>query len=148
MIKKILLISLLFISSCGYKPIYLGKDQLKIQFNEIILEGDIKINNQIVSNLNIKQSLLDEKKLIIRSRYEIEPTSKNSKGQDETYRSSINTILIIKENEKITNTKNLTTEALYGKKNNKFELTKFQEEVKKNLINKITEQTLLFLNLL
>ena len=149
MMRKILLIVIMFfISSCGYKPIYLGNNEFKGEFNEITLEGDIKINRQIVNSLNLSTNLMSTKKLTLKTNYVIVPTSKDSKGQVETYRSLIKTLIIIKENKKIINSKNLESEILYSNKENKFELKKHQDQIKKNLTNKISEQILIILNLL
>ena len=54
-ITKIILIFTFFLSnSCGYKPIYYKNDQLITKFNEIILEGEDRINRQIIDNLSLK----------------------------------------------------------------------------------------------
>ena len=93
-ITKILLIfTFLFNISCGYKPIYYKNDQLITKFNEIILEGDDRINKQIIDNLNLETDFSSRQTLSLKTNYTIEETSKNSKGQVETYRSIINTVL-------------------------------------------------------
>ena len=45
--KKLFLILMIFLASCGYKPIYLKKDQSSLEFIKIISEGDNSINRQI-----------------------------------------------------------------------------------------------------
>ena len=151
---KILKIIFVFIfllnSSCGYKPIYMKNDELILEFNNIILIGDEKLNNKIINAVGIKENRTNNKlnELIIKSTFDIEETSKNSKGQVITYRSIINVQLTIKSNEKVIKNKNFLNEFSYNNKNNKFELTQYQNEVKNNLINKSSEEILLFLNLL
>ena len=148
-ITKILLIfTFLFNISCGYKPIYYKNDQLITKFNEIILEGDDRINKQIIDNLNLETDFSSRQTLSLKTNYTIEETSKNSKGQVETYRSIINTVLTIKNETEIIETKNLSADTSYNNKDNKFELTKYQNEVKNNLINKISEEIILIFNLL
>ena len=148
-ITKILLIFIfLFNISCGYKPIYYKNDQLITKFNEIILEGDDRINKQIIDNLNLETDFSSRQTLSLKTNYTIEETSKNSKGQVETYRSIINTVLTIKNEIEIIETKNLSADTSYNNKDNKFELTKYQNEVKNNLINKISEEIILIFNLL
>ena len=145
--KQILIIFILFITSCGFKPIYLKNDQLIKKFNKITLEGDSSINKQIVDELNLEINLASNEKLIIQTNYKFEATSKNSKGQIETYRSIINCQLITKKDEEILETKNFVAETSYNNKDNNFELVKYQNEIKKNLTNKIIEEIILFLNL-
>ncbi len=148
-ITNILLIfTFLFNVSCGFKPIYYKNDQLITKFNEIILEGDDRINKQIIDNLNLEIDFSSRQTVSLKTNYTIEETSKNSKGQVETYRSIINTVLTIKNETEIIETKNLSAETSYNNKDNKFELTKYQNEVKNNLINKISEEIILILNLL
>ncbi len=147
-IKIILIFTFLFSSSCGYKPIYYKNDQLITKFNEIVLEGDDKINRQIISNLNLEIDFSSRQTLSLKTNYIIEETSKNSKGQVETYRSIINTVLTIKNERDIIETKNLSADTSYNNKDNKFELTKYQNEVKSNLIDKISEEIILIFNLL
>ena len=145
--KQILIIFILFITSCGFKPIYLKNDQLIKKFNKITLEGDSSINKQIIDELNLEINVASNEKLIIQTNYKLEATSKNSKGQIETYRSIINSQLITKKDEEILETKNFVAETSYNNKDNNFELVKYQNEIKKNLTNKIIEEIILFLNL-
>ncbi len=146
--KIVLIFTFLFSNSCGYKPIYYKNDQLIPKFNEIILEGNDKINKQIVSALGLEIDFSSNKTVTLKTSYTIEETSKNSKGQVETYRSIINTELTIKDDMKIIENKNLSADTSYNNKDNKFELTKYQGEVKNNLVNKISEEIILIFNLL
>ena len=85
--------------------------------------------------------------ITLKTSYIIEETSKSSKGQVETYRSIINTELTIKDGKEIIKFKNISADTSYNNKDNKFELTKYQNEVKNNLINRISEEIILILNL-
>ena len=146
--KKLIIILLLFTVSCGYKSIYSKNDQVILEFNEIVLNGNEKLNRQIINILNIKKNILNDKKLLLTTTYNIEETSKNLKGEVETYRSIIKTQLIIKKGEKVLKNKNFSNEFSYNNKNNKFELTKYQNEIKNNLINDLSGEIILFLRLL
>jgi hypothetical protein len=146
--KTFLLLLIIFMQSCGYQPIYLSKNNLDLKFTEIQLEGDVRISNQIVKILSIKEekSTLEQKKILIESLYNINETSKNSKGQVETYETIINVKITITENNKIKKTKEFNIDTTYNNKNNKFELSQLQTEIKNNLIIKISEEIILFLN--
>ena len=147
MIRKFLLISLILMASCGYQPVY-NKILLNYKFYEIDLQGDQTINNKIINTLKITQSnevkFFD--KLSIKSSKNVQETSKNSKGQVETYRSIFNVEVSITRDNKIIKTQNFNENFSYTNKNSKFELTQYQMEVEDIIINKIINDLVLFLN--
>ncbi len=147
--KKFLLIFIFLLSECGYQPIYLNKNLEDIEFNKITLEGNADINRKIIGSLSFKENKLNDKlnNLLIKSSYKITETSKNSKGQIESYKSQISLNLIIKDGKKVISSKNFFKEFSYNNKNNKFELVRYQNEVKDNLIYKIIEDIILYLSI-
>ena len=146
--KKFLLIFIFLLSECGYQPIYLNKNLEDIEFNKITLEGNADINRKIIGSLSFKENKLNDKlnNLLIKSSYKITETSKNSKGQIESYKSQISLNLIIKDGKKVISSKNFFKEFSYNNKDNKFELVRYQNEVKDNLIYKIIEDIILYLS--
>ena len=149
MMKKTFFILLFFISSCGYQPIYINKSSEIYEFKKIILNGDNYINNKIIKLLSIKENTeIDNKNdLYISSFYETEEVSKNSKGQIEIYKSSINVNLKIKDNnKKIIQNRNFAKEFTYNNKQNKFDLAQYQKSNKDDLINKVISDIIIFLN--
>tara|TARA_B100001057_G_scaffold192677_1_gene193605 strand:- start:2382 stop:2825 length:444 start_codon:yes stop_codon:yes gene_type:complete len=146
--KKLLIILMLFTLSCGYKPIFSKNDELILEFNKIITNGDKRINKQIFNNINIKENLSNNRELSLNTIYNIEETSKNSKGQVTTYRSIISTTLIITKDNKVIKSKYFINDFSYNNKDNKYELTKYQNEIKNNLISELSEEIILFLKLL
>jgi len=145
--KNLLLIIFLFISSCGYKPVYLVSNQNVLEFDKIILQGDENINEILINNLGLKKDLSNKKSLTLNSNYTVTETSKDSKGQIETYRSAIKVKLIITENNKVLYTKDFLAEFSYKNESSKYELANYQSQIKDNLIIKLTEEIVLFLNL-
>ncbi len=139
---------MLFTLSCGYKPIFSKNDELVLEFNKIITNGDKRINKQIFNNINIKENLSNNRELSLNTIYNIEETSKNSKGQVTTYRSIISTTLIITKDNKVIKSKYFINDFSYNNKDNKYELTKYQNEIKNNLISELSEEIILFLKLL
>ena len=146
--KKLIIILIFFTTSCGYKPIYSKNDQLILEFNKITLSGNERINRKIVNILDLKENLSNSQELLLTTTYNTEETSKNSKGTVETFRSIITTQLVIKKGEKIVKNKNFLNEFSYNNKDSKYELTKFQNNIKNNLINDLTREIILFLKLL
>jgi len=147
MIKRILLISLILMTACGYQPIY-NKIILEYKFYEIDLQGDQTINNKIINTLKITQSnevkLFD--KLSIKSSKNIQETSKNSRGQVETYRSNFNVEVSITRDNRIIKKQNFNENFSYDNKTSKFELIQYQIEVENIILNKIINDLVLFLN--
>jgi len=147
--KKLIIIFFFFLVSCGgYKPIYSKNNELILEFNNIITTGNEKINLQIINMLNLKQSSSSNYELLLTSNYNTEETSKNLKGEIDTYRSVIKTQLVIKNNDKIIKSKNFLKEFSYNNKNNRYELIKYQNEIRDNLIYDLSGEIVLFLKLL
>ena len=147
--KKLFIILIFFIVGCGYEPIYLKSNQAFLEFNKITLIGDTRINKRIISIAGLKEnnSSNTQDELTLQTDFIVKETSKNSKGQIETYRSIITIQLTIKNAENIVRSKIFLNEFSYNNKTNKFELTQFQNEIKNNLINKSSDEILLFLKL-
>ena len=101
--KKIVLILVLFISSCGYQPIYINKNLKNLEFSKITLEGDKDVNRKIIGSISPKENTSDKSlnELLLKSSFKIEEILKNSKGQVESYRSSINVSWLIIKDKKI-----------------------------------------------
>ena len=147
--KKIIIIIFFFITSCGYQPIYVNKNSSELIFNKVELIGDKEINRRIVSFISIKEDKNDEKlnKLVLTSSENIIETSKDSKGRVATFKTTVKIKLIIL-NENQTIAERVFDESFsYNNKNNKFDLAKYQDEVKNNLVDKIIEQLNIYLSL-
>ena len=147
--KKFLLIFIFLLSECGYQPIYISKDLKDVEFFKITLEGDADINRKVVGSLSFKENNLQDSlnSLLIKSSYKIIETSKSSKGQVESYKSQIILNFIITDGNEVVNSKNFSKEFSYNIKDNKFELIRYQNEVKDNLIDKIVEDIILYMNI-
>tara|TARA_B100000029_G_C17543996_1_gene947770 strand:+ start:973 stop:1419 length:447 start_codon:yes stop_codon:yes gene_type:complete len=147
--KKFLLIIIFFITSCGYQPIYLNKSLKDNKFHKIILEGEVDINKKIINTLSLKENESDNtlNNLILTTSFSEIITSKNSKGQIKSYRSQIKINLIVKNKKEEILNKAFIEQFSYDNKDNKFELLQYQEEIKNNLINKIIEDIILYINL-
>ena len=147
--KKILIIIFCFLMGCGYQPIYINSDNNDLLFRDIQLIGDKKINKKIVSALKIKKdnSNINFKEVILTSGKNVIETSKNSKGQIESYRTTINVNLTIKDKKNIIKNKNFSENFSYNNKDNKFDLRVYQNEITNNLTNRIIEELIIYLNL-
>jgi|TARA_B110001450_G_C17372491_1_gene380265 hypothetical protein len=147
--KKTLILILFFIFSCGYQPIYLNKNTENFEFSKIVFDGENKINRKLINTLSLKQRENDKNlnEILLKTYFRIEETSKNSKGQVQSYRSNIIVDVIISKNEKIVKNKKIIKSFSYGNKDKKFELVEYQNRIKENLIDEIIDELILFLNL-
>ncbi len=147
--KKFLLIFIFLISSCSYQPIYVNKSLKNIEFSKITTEGDAEINRKIIGSLSFNENEFDDtlNSLLIKSSYNILETSKNTKGQVQSYRSIILVKLIINSKNESILDKSFIKEFTYANKDKKSELIQYQNEIKQNLLNKIIEDITLFINL-
>jgi len=149
--KKILIIIFFFISACGYQPIYkVDKETTKINIKEVKFGGDLEIGKEVFSKIPfiIEKKNEDLNTLIIESRKIISETSKNSKGQVISYRTSLNINLKLTNSEnKTIIEKKLKKEFSYDTKKDKFKLKRYQKQIEKDLIDKISKELIIFFNL-
>ncbi len=149
MIKKLfILLTLLILTSCGYQPLY-SKKEIKLLTKELEVSGNVKINNKIISALSIEinKNNFSNQKIIIESKKQIIESSKNSKGQPDLYKMIINLRLSKIDKSGFFSEKNFIEEFSYKNKDNKFNLSEYEIEVENNLINKIIEKLILYINI-
>ena len=148
--KKIFILFLLIITSCGYQPVY-KIDQINdtLKIKEIKLSGDKTLSEKISKGLSVEivKSNASLNKLDVNSQKNVTETSKNSKGQVTSYKTTISTIIsIIDGEDNLVRKKNVSKQFSYNVLTNKFKLKEYQEEIENNLINQIIRDTNIFLN--
>ena len=148
--KKIFIVFLLILASCGYQPLYKTDQNIKnLNISEVIYSGDQKINEVILSKLPFVLVKNDASlnKLSLESKKEIKITSKNSKGQALSYRTIIKVkIFILNNNGVILDQKMLQKNFSYNTDENKFKFKEYQDKIEENLINEIIEDIIIHLN--
>ena len=147
--RYILLILIFLLSSCGFKPLYSTKNANAFSFKEIEYIGDKSVNRSLISSTIIKkdsQNYMYEK-LILNNNRSIIETSKNSKGVPESYRMTINLQITIVDKEKIIKKKVFSEEFSYKNLDNKFDLYEYEIDIQNDLIKKITEELIIYLNI-
>ena len=142
---SLFIIIILFISNCGYTPIYNIDNKLKIKINILSIQGDKKINNLLISDIK-KLSRNDFEKefnIKINTNFSKLITAKDSKGVASNYELKVITKFeIVKENE----SKLLSFEEKIDISNNSnlFEQKKYEDNIKttfaKSIINKLMEK--------
>jgi len=144
--KTLSLIIFILVAGCGYKPIY--KSINEITYNSIIYIGDKKLIRQISSSLGFIEDKNNNnlQKITLEARKNISVTSKNQKGQSKSYRMVVYLNLIIEDNEKIIKKKAFVKDFAYNAKDNKFELSEYENQIENNLIKEIIEEVNIYLN--
>jgi len=147
--KKIFIVFLLILASCGYEPLYkVNQTAKKLNINEAIFLGNQKINKKVYSKLPFVLVENDESlnKLSLESKKEIKITSKNSKGQAVSYRTIIRVkILILNNNRDIIDQKIVQKNFSYNADENKFKFKEYQNKIEENLIDGIVENIIIHL---
>ena len=147
--KRILIIFVFFLSSCGYQPLYLNNNIGDLKFKEMELTGSKKINRRIISLMNIEidkeKSRYD--KINIKSSKQILETSKNSKGQPQSFKMILNVTFSIKNKDEIMKEQSVTKEFSYKNLDNKFDLNEREIEIENNLLNEIIDEFFIYLSI-
>ena len=144
-----LILSFFFIVSCGYQPLYSNKET-NFDIYKINSFGNEKINKALINKLELYKDNNSNKKieLEINSKINKTTTSKDTKGNPKTFRIEIiSQIKVIKE-EKINLDKIFSKSTNYNNSSKKFELKQYEENIKINLIDKISEDIVDYLQTL
>ena len=144
-----LILSFFFIVSCGYQPLYSNK-ATNFYIYKINSFGNEKVNKALINKLEIYKDKNNKKKieLEINSKINKTTTSKDTKGNPKTFRIEIiSQIKVIKE-EKINLDKIFSKSTNYNNSSKKFELKQYEENLKINLIDKISEDIVGYLQTL
>ena len=149
MIKKITLATLflIFLNGCNYQPIYSSKN-IKFSIGEFQLTGDNKINKLLIKKLEIyKNDNLNTTKynLNINSEVNKSISTKDKKGNPTTFTLMIAFKIEVEKSfgEKIS--KVFQESISYENDGNKFNLRRYEDSIKKNMIESINEDIILYL---
>ena len=141
------LLIFVFLSSCGYQRIY-QSTQLNYNISKIEFKSTQKINKsieRIVKNLN---NDIDGKqiKMVVNSQKNKTIITKDKKGDPNLFSLSINVEMYLYEEEILLSKKTFIKENKYSNDDNKFNLNIYEQNLEKNLNEKITEEIFRYLN--
>ena len=145
--KKIFLILIIFLSNCGYNPIYLKKIDTEVLINSYQLIGDKNINRSIISYLGIKNNDNTNAKynFKLNSTKLVETVAKDKVGNTSVYKTTIRVELSISEGNSMIKERTFVSSFIYNNISNKFDLFQYQKNIDKNLIKNLSEKILIFL---
>ena len=149
MIKKIsfLCFILIFLNNCGYTPIYSKKSQ-NFEINELNTFG-IKKANKILSNkLKVYKNNPDANKsfnILINSKSSKTTISKDKKGNPSQFSMALNIDIEITDNFNNKIKRTFSENSTYDNSENKFDLRKYEDNLIKNMSEKIFSEIILLL---
>lgn len=148
MIKKIILIVIFFsLTSCGYQSIYsVNKQSNYKNINQIKMEGNKNLDRKIISllNFNKKTNSIYDLKIISEKNNSI--IAKDKAGNVSMYNFQIKVEIYILKDQTIIKNKSFEENFNYSKTGNNFDLLQYQNNIEANLIDKITDKIIIFLN--
>ena len=150
-IKKIIIILLatLYLTSCGFTPIY-SKKNLDFQINNIQFEGDREIKAILLSNLSVYKTKQKNKynyDLNIKSEKKVEIASKNTKGEATVYKISINSTVEVFFDDKLLLTKHYNSSSIYSSEEKIIKMKEVESRNLSNLSSKLANEIILTLSL-
>ena len=130
--------------SCGYETKYSKKNKVNYNFsiNEVNFEGDRDINLKIKQKLNNYTTNKQKRNfnLKINSNSKKIVLVKNIKGDPVSFKSIATINVEILDKNKIRNTFKVEETFNYNNDNNKFNLTRYEREIKNNLAETATKK--------
>mgnify|MGYP001373547370 FL=1 len=150
-LKKIIIIllSTLYLASCGFTPIY-SKKNLDFQINNIQFEGDREIKAILLSNLSAYKTKKKDKynyDLNIKSEKKVEIASKNTKGEATVYKININSIVEVFLDDKLLLTKHYNNSSIYSSEKKIIKMKEVESRNLSNLSSKLASEIILTLSL-
>ena len=139
-------IILIFITGCGYAPIFSDKNK-NFTIVEIEATGNNKLNKIINNKLNIYKNSDTEKKYYLKINTDISKkiSSKNSKGNAKTFELTVIANTNIQDEKGNIKEKLFIKSLNYNNNNNKFDLKKYENQSSEILVNKISEEIIIYL---
>ena len=139
---------LIFVTSCGFSPIYLSNENSIIQsVKKIELNGNESLGENIKNILNIETNKNNKFLIIFNSSVEKISISKNSSSATTSFMMIMDVGISVIDNNEILLEKSFNKNFTYNNRDNKFELLEYERSIEENLINEISDEILLYLSL-
>jgi hypothetical protein len=138
--KNIITLSLiLFLTNCGFTPIYLKNNNVNFSIEQINYTGDKELNNFLKTNLDrYKNEKINNKIFInVESKYEKNIFSKDSTGKVTSFQLKVEAIFSIKSiDKKIRITEKKTIDSM----DDKFEEARYEKSIKQSFAYSISNK--------
>ena len=138
--KYIIFISLiLFLTHCGFSPIYVKNTNTNFSIENISYKGDRDLNNFLKTNLDQYKDDKSDRKILLEvtSKYEKTILTKNAASEVTNYKLIAKVTFLIKPtNKKI----NITEQEIISSMDDKFEETRKERATKQNFARSISNK--------
>ena len=146
--KFLVILILIFFTSCEYKPIYSSYN--KLDYKIIITEqsGDKKLNKFLVENLS-RNSQKDSNKIVnikINTTYSKIILAKDAAGNITNYQANALITFLVERNQTSENF-DINEKFNFQKISDKYEEKSYEQNIKKNLANSISQKLILRLSI-
>ena len=142
--KKIILLFLFLLSSCGYETIHSKKNSVNYSFSisELSFVGDRKVNIKIKEELSNYTQSKEDKDFILKiySTSQKIILAKDLAGDTTTFKNTISINVEVLMNNKLKNKFIILESFNYNNISNKFNLKKYEAEIKNNLAEIATDK--------
>ena len=142
--KKIIFLFLILLSSCGYEAIHSKKNSINYSFSvsELTFVGDRTVNLKIKEKLNNYTQSKKDKDFILKisSSSENIILAKDTTGDTTAFKSIISIDIKVLMNNKFKSSFTIIESFNYNNISNKFNLKKYEEEIKNNLAEAATDK--------
>ena len=142
--KKIILLFLFLLSSCGYEAIHSKKNSVNYSFSisELSFVGDRKVNIKIKEELSNYTQSKEDKDFILKiySTSQKIILAKDLAGDTTTFKNTISINVEVLMNNKLKNKFIILESFNYNNISNKFNLKKYEAEIKNNLAEIATDK--------
>ena len=151
MIKKLLILSLLFLYACsGYTPVFSKKTNYK--FNSIELNGEKRLNQILYRNIKSLENENAENILSLSLKINTQKTkkihSKDAKGDPNKYKMEIQTSLEVNLNNSEADQKGFIVSEIYDDFDSQFELNKYEKKIMGIMTERLSEKIIIYLRTL
>ena len=141
MVKKntILISLILFLSGCGFTPIYVENNNVNFSIEQVDFIGDRELNNFIKTNLYKYKNKEKENKIFIEvnSEYQKIIISKDSAGEVTNYQLEANVVFSIKSSNKVIK---INEKKIMKNMDDKFEENNYEKSTKQSFASSITNK--------
>jgi len=142
--KKIIFLFLILLSSCGYEAIHSKKNSINYDFSvsELTFIGDRTVNLKIKEKLNNYTQGKKDKDFILKisSSSENIILAKDTTGDTTAFKSIISINIEVLMNNKFKSNLTIIESFNYNNISNKFDLKKYEKEIKNNLARAATDK--------
>ena len=142
--KKIIFLFLILLSSCGYEAIHSKKNSINYSFSvsELTFVGDRTVNLKIKEKLNNYTQGKKDKDFILKisSSSENIILAKDTTGDTTAFKSIISIKIDVLMNNKFKSNFTIIESFNYNNISNKFNLKKYEKEIKNNLAEAATDK--------